>query len=29
VVASVPEIAERLSRWSMARTIGAAAIAEG
>jgi two-component system, chemotaxis family, protein-glutamate methylesterase/glutaminase len=29
VVASVPEIAERLSRWSMAPTIGAAAIAEG
>jgi two-component system, chemotaxis family, protein-glutamate methylesterase/glutaminase len=29
VVASVPEIAERLSRWSMAQTIGAAAIAEG
>jgi len=29
VVASVPEIAERMSRWSMARTIGAAAIAEG
>jgi len=29
LVASVPEIAERLSRWSMARTIGAAAIAEG
>jgi hypothetical protein len=29
VVATVPEIAERLSRWSMARTIGAAAIAEG
>jgi two-component system, chemotaxis family, protein-glutamate methylesterase/glutaminase len=29
VAATVPEIAERLSRWSMARMIGAAAIAEG
>ncbi len=29
VVASVPEIAERLSRWSLALTIGAAAVAEG
>lgn len=29
VVAPVPVIAEHLSRWSMARTIGAAAIAEG